>query len=139
MTDRLTPEARSKNMASIRSRDTKPELLVRSMLHRLGYRYRLHGQKLPGRPDIVFAKRRKVIFVHGCYWHRHTCPNGQVIPKTRADFWQKKLTRNAERDSQNQLQLCEMGWHVMVVWECEIGDTKAVRQQLVEFLGDVRA
>ena len=110
---------RSRNMAAILGKNTKPELIVRRSLHRAGLRFRLHI-KLPGRPDIVLPKHKTVIFVHGCFWHRHDCPNGRVMPATRRDFWKAKLEGNAERDRRNQVILTTTGWHIHTIWECEI-------------------
>lgn len=119
MTDRISPEARSRNMAAIRARNTKPEVIVRKFLHSRGFRFRLHTKGLPGKPDIVLPKHRTAIFVHGCFWHLHCCRNS-VIPKTRPEWWKAKLEGNRERDRSNQLRLEELGWRVIVVWECEI-------------------
>ena len=118
--DRLSPERRSKLMSSIKGKDTLPEMTVRRGLFAIGYRYRLHGKGLPGRPDLVFSARRKVIFVHGCYWHGHTCRYGLAQSKTNQVFWQGKLAANVERDARKTRQLIEQGWAVHVVWECEI-------------------
>lgn len=107
-------------MARIRGRDTKPELAVRSVLHRLGYRFRLHVKALPGNPDLVFSSRGKVLFVHGCFWHRHDCPEGRVQPKSNVEFWARKLQGNAVRDRRSIARLRAMGWSVGVVWECKI-------------------
>lgn len=134
MADVLTPEQRRKNMAAIRGKNTKPEKAVRSLVHRLGYRYRLHDKKLPGKPDMVFAGRRKVIFVHGCYWHMHKCPYGQVTPKTNAEFWQNKRQGNVKRDKRNLEALIADGWSVLVVWECQLRAVDALTEQLNEFL-----
>jgi len=106
-------------MAAIRGKDTKPELLVRSWLHRNGLRFRLHAKDLPGRPDVVLAKRRTVVLVHGCFWHSHGCANS-VVPLTRQEFWVHKLASNKERDRKNEIALQALGWRVAVVWECEL-------------------
>jgi DNA mismatch endonuclease (patch repair protein) len=139
MADRLTPEQRSWNMSRIRGKNTKPELLVRRLLHAKGYRYRLHGQagkmRLPGRPDLVFAGRRKVIFVNGCFWHFHDCRVGQHAPKANAVFWETKRARTRERDAEQRRQLVAAGWEVLTVWECELKDNSALEAQLVVFLG----
>jgi DNA mismatch endonuclease, patch repair protein len=134
MTDVLTPEQRRKNMSAIRGRDTKPEKAVRSLVHALGYRYRLHYRKLPGRPDMVFVARRKVIFIHGCYWHMHDCPYGRVVPKTNAEFWQAKRQGNVARDRRNLEALTADGWQSVVIWECEIKDRDRLRQTITKFL-----
>lgn len=107
-------------MAKIRSKNTKPELLLRHALHALGYRYRIHDPVLPGKPDLVFAGRRKVIFVNGCFWHGHDCPVGSRLPKTNTEFWADKRRRNQERDWSQRHQLAEMGWTYLDVWECEV-------------------
>jgi DNA mismatch endonuclease (patch repair protein) len=139
MSDRLTPEQRSWNMSRIRGKNTKPELLVRRLLHARGYRYRLHGKagsvRLPGNPDLVFAGRRKVIFVNGCFWHFHDCRAGQHAPKANAVFWEAKRARTRERDGQQRRQLEALGWEVLTVWECELKDGSALEAQLVGFLG----
>jgi DNA mismatch endonuclease (patch repair protein) len=139
MADRLTPEQRSWNMSRIRGKNTKPELLVRQLLHAKGYRYRLHGQagkrRLPGSPDLVFAGRRKVIFVNGCFWHFHDCRVGQHSPKANAMFWETKRTRTRNRDADQRRQLEDAGWKVLTVWECELKDGSALENQLVQFLG----
>jgi DNA mismatch endonuclease, patch repair protein len=121
---------RSRNMAAIRGRDTSPELKVRSLLHRLGYRFRLHRRDLPGSPDIVLPKYRTLVFVHGCFWHRHPGCSHTTTPKTRADFWARKFEQNEERDHRQQRQLREMGWSVMVVWECELRDLPSLTTRL---------
>jgi DNA mismatch endonuclease, patch repair protein len=118
MPDVLTPEQRSFNMSRIRNRNTRPEMIVRSIVHRMGYRYSLHRKDLPGKPDLVFTRRRKIIFVHGCFFHMHDCPYGRVVPKTNAEFWQTKRLSNVERDKRNWHALEELGWKVFTVWEC---------------------
>jgi DNA mismatch endonuclease (patch repair protein) len=139
MADRLTPEQRSWNMSRIRGKNTKPELLVRRLLHAKGYRYRLHGQagkdRLPGNPDLVFAGRRKVIFVNGCFWHFHDCRVGLHAPKANAVFWEAKRTRTRDRDADQRRRLEDAGWEVLTVWECELKDGSALESQLVKFLG----
>ena len=120
MTDIWTKEKRSSVMARIRSKDTKPELLVRSELHKQGLRYRLHRKNLPGKPDIVFVSKRLAIFVHGCFWHSHNdCIDGRV-PKSNTMYWESKLKRNVERDVENRQKLKDQGWRTLVVWECEV-------------------
>jgi len=118
MADVHTPEIRSKNMAAIHSADTRPELIIRRYLHAKGYRYRLHVKKMPGNPDMVFRKHSAVIFIHGCFWHRHNCQLFQW-PKTRVDFWSKKLNQNADRDQRNT-ELLSKEWRVGVIWECAL-------------------
>lgn len=134
MTDVHTKAQRSKNMAAIKSKNTKPELAVRSMLHKLGYRYRLHRQDLPGRPDIVFPAKRKVIFVHGCFWHMHSCRWGAVVPSENEEFWRNKRSATLERDTRNAKALLESGWDSLTVWECEIRQSEALRERLRSFL-----
>src|SRR4051812_7053306 len=115
MTDVLTPEQRRRNMSAIKGKDTKPEMIVRQMVHGMGYRYRLHRKDLPGKPDMVFPGSRKIIEIHGCYWHMHDCPLGAVIPKTNTEFWQTKRLSNVARDKRNAAALEELGWKVLVV------------------------
>ncbi|MBM2575366.1 DNA mismatch endonuclease Vsr [Jannaschia sp. Os4] len=134
MADRISPEQRSRLMGRIKGKDTKPELLVRRTAHALGYRFRLHRKDLPGRPDLVFPRLRKIIFVHGCFWHSHDCPRG-TIPKTNIDFWKAKLARNVERDRQAVSLLETAGWAVLVVWQCETKDQRALAERLMAFLG----
>ena len=132
--DKLTPERRSANMRAIRSKSTKPEMLVRRLVYSMGYRYRLHRKDLPGKPDLVFIGRRKVIFVHGCFWHQHSgCREGR-IPNTRQDYWVPKLAGNVQRDKQNQNQLAVAGLAVMIVWECETKDVSSLKKRLEDFL-----
>ena len=118
MTDVHSPEQRSFNMSRIRSKDTKPELIVRSLVHQMGFRFRLHRSDLPGKPDLVLPRHKKIIFVHGCFWHMHRCRYGRVEPKTNTDFWQAKRTANAERDRRNLKQLRRAGWQTLTIWEC---------------------
>nr|WP_244616617.1 very short patch repair endonuclease [Youhaiella tibetensis] len=120
MMDSLSPEHRSWNMSRIRGGDTKPELRLRSLLHRAGYRFRLHAKDLPGKPDIVLPRFRTAIFVNGCFWHRHPGCRFATTPSTRPEFWQTKFNGNVERDARNQATLEAAGWQVMVVWECEL-------------------
>lgn len=127
MRDRLTPERRSWNMSRIRGKDTGPERLVRSLLHRMGYRFRLHGKDLPGRPDLVLPKYRTVVFVHGCFWHRHRGCRNCTTPTNNRDFWVKKLNENAARDRRSAGALIKMGWRVVVVWECETNHPQVQR------------
>jgi DNA mismatch endonuclease (patch repair protein) len=131
--DTLTPRQRSERMSLVRSKDTGPELAVRRLVHRLGYRYRKHGSGLPGRPDLVFAGRRKVIFVHGCFWHRHACALGRM-PKSRLKFWRAKLDGNRERDIRVARALRREGWQLLVIWECHVRDTRSVARRVREFL-----
>ena len=120
MVDRLTRERRSWNMSRIRGRNTGPELRLRSLLHRAGFRFTLHAKQLPGRPDVVLPKYRTAIFVHGCFWHRHLDCRNATTPSTRREFWQDKLDGNVSRDVRNQAALEAAGWTVLTVWECEL-------------------
>ena len=124
---------RSANMRAIRSKGMRPELKVRSIVHRLGYRFRLHRNDLPGKPDLVFASRRKVIFVHGCFWHSHGCRISHT-PKSNADYWGPKLERNVLRDQRNIQALRAAGWSSFVIWECETDDEERIRKRIVKFL-----
>ena len=134
--DTLTKSQRSERMARIRGRDSKPEMIVRRLTHALGFRYRLHRRNLPGTPDLVFASRRKVIFVHGCFWHRHPDPACKLarMPKTKLDFWAPKLENNRKRDEANLARLRDLGWQTLVIWECETGDHGALEARIEEFL-----
>lgn len=134
MADVLTPEQRRKCMSAIRSADTGPEKLVRTMVHKMGYRFRLGGCGLPGRPDLVFPRHRKVVFVHGCFWHRHRCPAGRPEPKTRAEFWAEKFSANMKRDAMVRRRLRMKGWKSLVIWQCHLKDEKKVRLRLDKFL-----
>lgn len=133
--DTLTPAERSVRMSRIRSKDTKPELRVRSLVHGLGYRYALHRRDLPGAPDLVFPSRSKVIFVHGCFWHAHQECKVANSPKTRRAFWTAKFQGNIERDKRNEERLTKAGWEVAVVWECEIRNAGDLTARLSQFLG----
>lgn len=121
-TDIYTPAKRSKVMSRVRSGDTKPELAVRSMLHRMGYRFRLHRKDLPGKPDIVLPRHQTAVFVHGCFWHQHPGCKKATLPKRNPGFWEAKLRRNVERDGEVRHRLEESGWRVVVIWECEVKD-----------------
>lgn len=136
MADKISLARRSANMSAIRSRDTKPEMIVRRMAHGLGYRFRLHRKDLPGKPDLVFVSRRKIILVHGCFWHLHpraACLDARV-PKTNQGYWLPKLQRNIERDGRNRDELERLGWKVLVVWECETKDLELLRRRIKGFL-----
>jgi DNA mismatch endonuclease (patch repair protein) len=135
--DRVDRKTRSRNMAHIRNRNTGPELTVRSFLHARGYRYRLHGRKLPGKPDLVFAGRRKVLFVHGCFWHQHDGCHRAFRPKSRAQFWNAKLAANVRRDRDAVAALELDGWNVLTVWECELKRPAFLGDVVVPFLGPV--
>lgn len=132
--DNLTPEARGRQMARVRGKNTGPELLVRKMVFAMGYRYRLHDARLPGTPDLVFSGRGKVLFVHGCFWHRHTNCALARLPKSRLDFWLPKLEGNRKRDVLNQKLLRKSGWRVLVVWECELKDMAKLARKIRRFL-----
>ena len=135
MSDVHTPEQRSFNMSRIRSRDTKPEMIVRSLVHQMGYRFRLHVKGLPGTPDLVLAVHRKVIFVHGCFWHMHRCRYGKVTPVTNTEFWQNKRGGNVTRDQRNRRKLKAAGWSVLVIWECWTRDIEGqLLPRLQQFL-----
>lgn len=122
-------------MSHIRSKNTKPELAVRRLVHSLGYRYRLHSKNLPGHPDLVFSGRKKVIFVHGCFWHYHGCKKGQQ-PKSRLEYWRPKLEENKARDVRNQAALGDMGWKFLIIWQCEIKDSDHLKKRIEGFLKD---
>ena len=128
--DNLTPGQRSRNMAAIGSKDTKPEIQFRSLLHRMGYRFRLHRKDLPGKPDVVLPKHRCVIFVHGCFWHRHSGCKDSTTPKSNTEFWTEKFRKNVARDRKNLLRLKEEGWKVIVVWQCELKDVSKLQNRL---------
>ena len=134
--DTLSPSDRSARMARVRGRDSKPEMLVRRMVHGIGFRYRLHDRRLPGSPDLVFSARRKVIFVHGCFWHRH--PDAQCrlarMPKSRLDFWEPKLQGNRDRDVRHQSELVALEWQYLVVWECQMRHREQLENRLRAFL-----
>ncbi|MYC32951.1 MAG: DNA mismatch endonuclease Vsr [Chloroflexi bacterium] len=134
MADYYTAQKRSEIMRRVRARSSRAELMVRQLTHRMGYRYRLHRRDLPGRPDLVFAKSRKVIFVHGCFWHGHSCRSGQNRPKSNTAYWEPKLTRNMARDVENLADLARMGWQALVVWECELRDVEQIREKIKLFL-----
>lgn len=120
-------------MRRIRSKNMKPEMIVRKLVHSMGFRYRLHKRDLPGKPDLVFGPRKKIVFVHGCFWHQHTCRDGK-IPQSRRDYWVPKLMRNVKRDADHQMVLENDGWEVLIVWECETRDLEILKQKLHSFL-----
>ena len=133
--DIWSKEKRSQVMSNIRSIDTKPELLVRSLLHQAGYRFRIHRKDLPGKPDIVLPKYKAVVFVHGCFWHLHSGCRDGTVPKTRADYWKNKLLRNKERDKEHMRTLQKLGWRVLRLWECEVEkETDKVLEKLNNIL-----
>jgi DNA mismatch endonuclease (patch repair protein) len=132
--DILSKERRSDHMRRIRGKNTKPEMIVRRVAHALGYRYRLHDSELPGSPDLVFAKHRKVIFVHGCFWHNHAhCSVGRV-PDSNREYWLRKFRLNKLRDANNKRALRRLGWQYLVLWECTLSNERALRQEIVRFL-----
>lgn len=132
MVDKISKEKRSEIMRSIRSKDTKPEMVVRKLLTNLGYRYRLHRKEILGKPDIVFIGRKKAIFVHGCFWHGHENCKKAKIPEI--EFWQKKIRRNIERDSIILAKLDSLGWKTIIIWECELKNITSIQERLVSFL-----
>lgn len=134
MVDVFSPEERSAIMRKVKGKDTKPELVIRSLLHRLGYRFRLHRKDLPGKPDIVLPKFKKVIFVHGCFWHGHKGCKNANRPKSNVSYWNKKIDRNMQRDKTNQSKLKDMGWDSLTIWECEIRDADKLANKICEFL-----
>lgn len=134
--DRVNREQRSRIMAAVHSRDTKPELAVRKIVHGLGYRYRLYDTRLPGRPDLVFPSRWKVIFVNGCFWHRHPRCKYTTTPKSRAAFWELKFRTNVARDRRTRRELKKLGWKVMTVWQCELKKPERLTERLDDFLAD---
>jgi DNA mismatch endonuclease (patch repair protein) len=133
--DCFTKDERSAIMRKVRSKDTTPEKKVRSYIHRLGFRFRLHNEKLPGKPDLVFARKKKIIFVHGCFWHGHDCKAGRKKPKSNVEYWGKKIQRNLERDKLNLEILKKMNWEVLVIWECETKDESRLSVIIEEFIG----
>ena len=134
--DTMTPVERGERMSQIRARDTSPEMIVRSFVHALGFRFRLHDRRLPGCPDLVFASRRKVIFIHGCFWHRHNRCDLARLPKSRLEFWLPKLEGNKQRDAQCRRALTALGWSSLVIWECELRDPLKVMFKTLMFLED---
>lgn len=134
--DTLTPTQRSQRMSLVRSSDTRPEMVVRRLVHSMGGRYRLHDRRLPGCPDLVFPGSRKIIFIHGCFWHQHSCRMGNRMPKSRVAFWRDKLQGNKRRDAQQRARLRNLGWRVLVVWECQLQPKKlpALAARLRRFL-----
>lgn len=135
MVDTLTPQERSARMALIRSKGTKPERLVMGLTRQLGFRYRKHRRDLPGTPDMAFLGRKKAVFVHGCYWHGHRCKLGRM-PKSRVEFWSKKIADNKARDRRAMARLRRQGWKALVIWECQTSDPTRVAAKLRRFLGD---
>lgn len=139
MPDKFTTQERSRIMSRVKNRDTAPEKLVRQLLHKMGYRFRLQRKDLPGKPDIVLPKYKKVIFVHGCFWHGHEgCPRG-ARPTSNVDFWNQKIDKNISRDTEAQAQLRLQGWQSLVIWQCQTRSLADLQQHLQEFLGDRKA
>lgn len=138
MADTVTPERRSEIMSNIRSKSMKPEMAVRQGLHAMGYRYRLHRKDLPGKPDLVFSRRQAVIFVHGCFWHRHADPACKIarLPRSNREYWLPKLERNVARDAACQAELRQLGWKVLVIWECEIRAGSGFLERAKKFLDE---
>lgn len=132
--DDRSAEDRSRAMRAVKSKDTRPELALRSLVHRMGYRYRLHRKDLPGTPDLVFPSKRKVIFLHGCFWHGHTCKRGARIPKSNREYWLHKIKKNKARDETNITKLIEAGWKVLIVWECELRELEDLKNRIRTFL-----
>jgi DNA mismatch endonuclease (patch repair protein) len=137
MPDKFSAHERSRVMRAVKSGDTTPELIVRKIVHALGYRFRLHRRDLPGQPDLVFPRLGKAIQVHGCFWHRHACEAGKSTPATRMEYWSAKFARNVERDRRNLRHLRRLGWRVLVVWECQtrVAKRAALEARLAGFLG----
>ena len=133
--DVVTPDHRSKIMSMIKGKNTKPEMIVRSVCHEMGLRYRLHRKDLPGTPDLVFTKHRICIFVHGCFWHRHPACKYAYTPKSRLDFWLPKLAKNVERDSLAQEKLKALGWKIVVIWECHTKDRETLHDEVFAVFG----
>ncbi|GGY11739.1 very short patch repair endonuclease [Litchfieldella qijiaojingensis] len=136
MADTLSPSERSERMSRVRAKNTKPEMKLRSLVHGMGFRYRLHAKHLPGTPDMVFPSRRAVIFMHGCFWHRHEGCRLARLPKSRVSFWERKLEANRLRDRRNQIRLQELGWRVLVVWECQLVDLEDTARWIRDFLNN---
>lgn len=132
--DTLSSLDRSKNMRAIKGRDTGPELIVRRLLHAMGYRFRLHRRDLPGSPDVVLPRHRVAVLIHGCFWHRHSCSRGRSKPRTRRAFWRTKFAGNEVRDRRSLRALRREGWRVIVVWECQTGEVDRLRERLARFL-----
>ncbi|KMP11495.1 endonuclease [Candidatus Nitromaritima sp. SCGC AAA799-C22] len=136
MTDTITPSKRSKLMSKVRSKDTKPEMIVRRMVFKLGFRYRLHQSDLPGKPDLVFRKLKKIIFVHGCFWHKHSLPSCRLsrLPKSKLNYWLQKLESNKIRDKKNRAKLTQAGWKILIIWECQLKRLDRVKLRTEKFL-----
>jgi DNA mismatch endonuclease, patch repair protein len=122
-------------MSRVSAKDTRPEMIVRSLLHRMGYRFRLHDAKLPGRPDVVLKRHGVVVFVHGCFWHRHSGCKKATVPARNREFWLQKFGRNMQRDQKNYRLLRDQGWRILVIWECELNDASRLKQRVSDFIG----
>ena len=133
--DKIDKVTRSRVMASVHSKNTQPEIIVRSAPHRLGFRFRLHRKDLPGNPDIVLPSRKITIFVHGCFWHGHNCPHGQRLPTSNVQYWRNKIAKNTERDIKVQNDIIKLGWQTITIWECETVNADALSKQLIEAIG----
>jgi DNA mismatch endonuclease (patch repair protein) len=136
--DTLSRRERSERMGRVKSKDTKPELVVRRLVYGLGFKYRLHASRMPGKPDLVFTRLKSIIFVHGCFWHRHSGCALCRMPKSRLEFWEPKLEENRRRDSRNQRKLRRDGWRLLVIWECQLANQDRVKSRILEFLGSNR-
>jgi DNA mismatch endonuclease, patch repair protein len=134
MPDIMTLKERSERMSRVKNKNSKAELRVRSLVHRMGFRFRLHNTSLPGKPDIVLARHKKIILIHGCYWHQHGVCRPLAVPKHNSEFWRKKFSENVHRDKRNIRQLKKLGWHVLVVWECETKNEEVLTSKLHSFL-----
>jgi len=134
MNDSKASKERSRIMRAIKSKDTKPEMVVRRLLFSKGFRYRLHDKTLPGKPDIIFKSKNKIIFVHGCFWHGHDCKRGSRIPKKNREYWTQKIRKNVIRDSKHLSDLKALGWDILILWECELKELEAIELKLKEFL-----
>lgn len=131
---RENKEQRSQIMRAVKSKNTAPEMIVRKLIYNLGYRYRLHGSHLPGNPDIFLNKKKKAIFIHGCFWHGHSCARGNRVPSNNNTYWVNKINRNKERDKRNYEALSEIGWQILIIWECDLKKIEIVREKLANFL-----
>lgn len=136
MSDNLTLEQRKRTMASVKSKDTTPEKKVRSLVHSLGFRYRLHRKDLPGNPDLVFPRLKKIIFVHGCFWHGHDDCQAAERPASNKSYWNQKLDKNKKRDKENQKKLHSLGWQYLIVWECQMKDSTSLKRKIINFLNE---
>lgn len=138
MADKVSPLRRSLNMRQIKNKGMKPELAVRSLIHGLGYRYRLHRKDLPGKPDLVFGRQKKVIFVHGCFWHQHDDTDCKIsrVPKSNKDYWLPKLSGNVERDKKQQFHLGQLGWEHLIVWEYQLRNEENLKKTIKKFLNN---